>query len=128
MSEPDILGALGSITTEKILKEHPLVKMWSFNETYIICLDVETDVDKGYYPRTWSFKKILGYYNNPHTADDAMKAFIKSEKFKALEEVADTVYVYKKAVSMFDFDAAYSVVDDVIDQVKELKKMRGKSQ
>lgn len=93
--------------------------------TYIVCLDVETegpDPGGNSWPSTWHFNEVLGFYKDVNLADDAVLAFVKSEKYKALEKAAADVYVYRKAVPAFDLDSAYSVVDDVLDQIKELEE------
>lgn len=99
---------------------------------YVVYLNVEV-VGPDYYndgrPVKWNFNKLLGYYEDPSIADDDMEAFIKSEKFKALEKkfraldkVAHNISLYKKAVPAFDFDAAYNMIDDVIEQIKKVKE------
>jgi len=92
---------------------------------YVVCLEAEAygpDPGGNSWPATWNFNRILGFFHDVNLADAAVEEFIKSEKYKALEEAAAAVYVYRKAVPVFDFDSAYSVVDDVLDQIKELEE------
>ena len=90
---------------------------------YVVCLDVEVEKEKeGWWPSVWNFNKILGFFYDVNLADAAILEFVKSEKYTALEKAAAAVYVYRKAVPAFDFDSAYNVVDDVLDQIKELEE------
>ena len=92
---------------------------------YVVCLEVEADgPDPGgnSWPSTWNFNRVLGFFHDASLADAAVEKFVKSEKYKALEEAAAAVYVYRKAVPAFDFDSAYSAADDVLDSIKELEE------
>lgn len=91
---------------------------------YVVCLEAEADgPDPGgsSWPATWNFNRILGFFHDANLADAAVEEFIKSEKYKALEEAAADVCVYRKAVPAFDFNSAYNEADDILDSINELE-------
>lgn len=92
---------------------------------YIVCLEAEADgPDPGgnSWPATWNFNEILGFFYDANLADAAVAEFMKSEKYKALEEAANSVCIYRKAVPAFSFNSAYNAADDMLDQIKELEE------